>query len=90
MEELNEFIDKIKNELNEKLNNATEQLIIQDIIMIYNRTYESYEVYRKTMMEANMQLTCYMNTNKFYIHPKHIILKKELYAFILSLKAIYK
>ena len=90
MEELNKFIDKIKDELNEKLNNVTEKLIIQDIIMIYNQAYESYEVYHKEMIKANERITCYMNTNMFYVHPKHIILKKELFTFILSLKAIYK
>lgn len=94
MEDNKTFIDYINNvcsDLHDKFNLATEKLLIQDIIMIYNNCYTSYEEYVDNMQKANNRIKEFDILGvSFSIHPNHIIIRKEVYDFIKKLRGVYK
>lgn len=89
--ELNEFIKNVTDDLYKELQKSTEKLLIQDIIMIYNGYYCNYEYYTDSIIKNNNRIDEIKSIGFSYtIHPKHIILDKEIYNFIESVAKCYK
>lgn len=89
--EIHEFIKDVYDNLLKECQTSTEKLLIQDIIMIYNKFYDNYEDYKHTIIEGNRRIDEVIKMGLTYtIHPRHIILDEEIYNFILSLKLLYK
>lgn len=89
--ELNDFINDVVNELTERVRIASEKMIIQDILMIFNDSYECYEKYVDEMIKANKRVNEFEKLGiSFTVHPKHIIINKEIYNFIKDLRKVYK
>lgn len=89
--DLNEFIKNTTDVLYNEVQKAQEKLLIQDIIMIYNRCYHTYEDYKNTIIKGNERIEEIKSMGlTFTIHPKHILLDEEVYYFIRQLRNLYK
>ena len=90
--ELDEFISKMTSMINR---NKTKQLI-QDVIMIYEESYESYDNYVETMKIINNKRTkenplnaCNFSVSVNY-QPTHEIIEEWEYDFLIELRKLYK
>lgn len=89
--ELNEFINDATDKLFKEFHKAIEKLLMQDIIMIYNECYSSYDNYLDTIIKGNQRIDEIKSMGlSFCVHPKHIILDEEIFNFISSLRLLYK
>lgn len=92
--EINEYISKLTSELSEKLQLASEKLLVQDIIMIYKGKFRSYQEYVETMKSGNDRIDEFdkrVNCNTcITFYAKHNIISLDLYNFIISLRILYK
>lgn len=95
--ELNNFINEIASKIREDLNRQQSRMMLQDIIMIYNGCYNSYENYLDTMIKGNERIDEFNERQNAELSPfikstyyiKHIIIEKEDYDFIKSLSLLY-
>lgn len=96
-DELFEEEDKIRKEMNQQIDTATEQLLLNDIIDIYNNKYSKYDDYYKYVVdynnkarESNMpKISCYCDSYRFSFTPLKRILPIRQFNYIreLGLKA---
>ena len=92
--EINEYISKLTSELSEKLQLASEKLLVQDIIMIYKGKFRSYQDYIETMKDANERIDEFDKRVSFdtciTFNSKHHLISLDLYNFIINLRILYK
>ena len=87
---LNEFITKAT----EEIKYCEEKQVIQDIIMIYNNCYRNYTHYVEVMKSGNKRIDeieqrSYLHSFTFTYQPKHTILDKRMFDYIIDLSKLY-
>ena len=87
---LNEFITKAT----EEIKYCEEKQLIQDIILIFNNRYKNYSEYVDCMKTSNKRIDeieqrMYFHSFTFSYHPKHTILDKRMFDFIIEVSKLY-
>ena len=92
--ELNDYINKLTNELSDKIKDTSEKLLVQDIIMIFKGKFRSYQEYTQVMKSVNEKIDEYdikISFDSYITYTcKHNIISLDLYNFIMGLRKLYK